>query len=116
MDIAQVLPSNYGLKIPPLHNCEVWIYSGITPSRDLSPYGYYRLMAWDAFVNDYKGIGFWTYADERNGNKLNLISDLLPNLTGSYAVIYNNSDGSIISTRRWEAFRLGIEDYSILQA
>lgn len=116
VDIAQTLPSNYGLKMPSSHQSEIWVYSGITPSRSLPPYQFYRLMAWDAFVNDYKGIGFWNYADERNGNALNLISDSLPNLAGSYSVIYNAPDGSIITSRRWEAFRLGIEDYSILKA
>jgi len=114
VDIAQILPSLASRKLP-AHHCEIWIYTGNTPSRALSPYGFYRLMAWDAFVNNYHGIGFWNYADERNGNALNLVSDV-PNTAGSYSVIYNNPDGSIISSRRWEAFRLGIEDYSILQA
>ena len=114
VDIAQTLPSLASRKLP-AHHCEIWIYTGNTPSRALSPYGFYRLMAWDAFVNDYKGIGFWNYADERNGGKLNLISGSTFNPAGSYSVIYNNPDGSIISSRRWEAFRLGIEDYSIIQ-
>jgi hypothetical protein len=116
VDIAQVLPSNYGIKIPKVHRPEIWIYTAITPARSLSPYAFYRLMAWDAFLNDYDGIGFWNYADERNGNKLNLISETSPNLSGNYSVIYNDSSGNILSSRRWEAFSLGIEDYSILQA
>ena len=115
VDIAQIIPSLGGMdKLPP-HQCDVWVYSGYTPSRALSAYGYYRLMAWDAFVNDYKGIGFWNYADERNGNALNLISGGLPNPAGSYSVIYNDTTGNIISSRRWEAFKLGIEDYEILE-
>lgn len=115
IDIAQVLPSRYGIKIPKTHQSEVWTYTAITPARSLSPYTFYRLMAWDAFFNDYDGIGFWNYADERNGNKLNLISETNPNLSGNYSVIYNDSLGNILSSRRWEAFSLGIEDYSILQ-
>jgi hypothetical protein len=114
VDIAQILPA-LAIKLP-LHNCQIWIYTGNTPSRALSPYAFYRLMAWSAFVNNYKGIGFWNYADERNGNKLNLISDQMPNFNGSYSVIYNGNDGAIISSRRWEAFQLGIEDYSILKS
>jgi len=113
IDIAQILPSLATNKLP-FHHCEIWIYTGNTPSRALSPYEFYRLMAWNAFVNNYNGIGFWNYADERNGNKLNLISDQIPNFRGSYSVIYNGSQGDIISSRRWEAFLLGIEDYSIL--
>ena len=116
VDIAQILPSLGGINKLPSHECEIWIYTGNTPSRAQSPYGYYRLMAWEAFVNDYKGIGFWNYADERNGSKLNLISDGSFNPRGSYSVIYDGLGQEIISSRRWEAFRLGIEDYSILQA
>lgn len=115
IDIAQIHSSYDGLKDLPPHHCEIWIYNTITPARSLSPYVYYRLMAWEAFINDYKGIGFWNYADERNGNKLNLVSDLLPNFHGSYSVIYNGPGKEIISSRRWEAFQLGIEDYSILK-
>ena len=114
VDIAQVLPSLTS-KLPN-HHAEIWIYTAFTPSRDLSPYGFYRLISWDAYVNGYNGIGFWNYADERNGNNLNLIIDKYLNLAGSYSVIYNDTAGNIISSRRWEAFRLGIEDYSILQA
>ena len=114
VDIAQTLPSLAAGKLP-AHQAEIWIYTAITPSRALQPYGFYRLMAWDAFVNSYKGIGFWDYADERNGNKLNLISDFPNPAAGSFSVIYNSPDGSIISSRRWEAFSLGIEDYSIIQ-
>ena len=116
VDIAQIHSSYEGLKKLPDHTAQVWIYSGGTPSRELSPYAFYRLMAWDAFVDDYNGIGFWNYADERNGNNLNLISDKYFNPAGSYSVIYNDTTGKIISSRRWEAFRLGIEDHSILQA
>lgn len=116
VDVAQTLPYKYGLKIPASYQSGIWIYTGNTSSRSLPPYAFYRLMSWDAFERDYKGIGFWNYADERNGGKLNLISDSLPNPMGSFSVIYNNPDGSIISSRRWEAFRLGIEDYAILKA
>jgi hypothetical protein len=36
--------------------------------------------------------------------------------TNSYSVIYDGPGKEIISTRRWEAFKLGIEDYSLLRA
>ena len=89
--------------------------TGINNSRSLSPYGFYRLMAWDAFIKDYKGIGFWDYADEGPGKQLNLITDPMPDLDHDYSVIYDGPGKEIISSRRWEAFRLGIEDYSILK-
>jgi hypothetical protein len=116
LDIAQVHNSQTKKINVPVQQAEIWTYGGSTPSRELSPYSYYRLMSWDAFLNDFKGIGFWSYADERNGNNLNLISDKFLNTAGSYSVIYNDAGGNIISSRRWEAFHLGIEDYSILQS
>ena len=116
LDIVQI-PSNLNLlSMPPTNRCEIWMYSSANSSMTLSPYAYYRLMAWKAFANDITGIGFWNYADERNGNNLNLITRSFPNLSGSYSVIYNDSTGNIISSRRWEAFRLGIEDYAIINA
>jgi hypothetical protein len=116
VDIAQIHSASAGLDELPAHQCEVWIYNTISPARSLSPYSYYRLMSWRAFVNDYKGIGFWDYADEGNYKKLNLISDQLLNPLNSYSVIYSGNGKEIISSRRWEAFRLGIEDYSILHS
>ncbi len=115
VDIAQI-PSNLNLlPILPAHHCEIWIYATESSSRSLSPYLYYRLMAWNAFVNDITGIGFWDYADEGRDKQLNLISDSWINSSNSYSVIYNGPGKEIISSRRWEAFRLGIEDYSILK-
>lgn len=115
INIAQIHTSFLVNNKLPNSTTEIWIYDGITPSRGLSPYGFYRLMAWNAFLNDYKGIGFWNYADERNGNKLNIPNSGNFNPLGSYSVIYNDTEGGIISSRRWEAFSLGVEDYSILQ-
>lgn len=115
VDVAQIQSTYKGLSNLPAHKCDIWIYSGSGPSRALSPYSFYRLMSWQAFQHDYKGIGFWNYADEGPDKQLNLISDPLTNPTNSYSVIYDGPGKEIISSRRWEAFRLGIEDYSILQ-
>lgn len=116
LDIAQIHTSYTEIGQLTVGKPEIWTYNGFTPSRELSPYSFYRLMSWDAFLNGYKGIGFWNYADERNGNKLNLPNVGNYNRSGSYSVIYNDTSGNIISSRRWEAFRLGVEDYSLLQA
>ena len=115
LDVAQIHPNFSGINRLPSHKCQIWIYSGSAPSRELSPYSFYRLMSWQAFENDYQGIGFWNYADEGIGKNLNLVSDPLIYPSNSYSVIYDGPDQQTISTRRWEAFRLGIEDYSILQ-
>lgn len=116
VDIAQIQSTYKGLKNLPPHKCEIWIYSGSGPARSLSPYSFYRLMSWEAFADGYTGIGFWNYADEGVNKKLNLITDPLISPKSSYSVIYDGPGKTIISSRRWEAFRLGIEDFFILQA
>ena len=116
VDIAQIQSTYKGLKNLHPHKCEIWIYSGSGPARSLSPYSFYRLMSWEAFANDYTGIGFWNYADEGANKKINLITDPLISPKSSYSVIYDGPVKKIISSRRWEAFKLGIEDYSVLQS
>lgn len=114
-DIAQII-SNMEFSPTLLHNHEIWIYSTESSARLLSPYLYYRILAWKAFLNNISGIGFWNYADEGMGKQLNPPSASWVNPSNSYSVIYDGPGKQIFSSRRWEAFRLGIEDYSILQA
>lgn len=94
---------------------ELWLYDTFGPTYALSPYTYYRLMAWTAYYRDIKGIGFWNYADmaKKTDNPIDAIID--EDFNGSYSVIYTGEKQEIISSRRWEAFSLGIEDYRILQ-
>jgi hypothetical protein len=115
VDIAQIQERPKLLNDLPEHNGEIWTYHNASPARSLSPYSFYRLMSWQAFVNDVTGIGFWSYADEGKNKTLNLISDNLSDPKSSYSVIYDGPDKSIISTRRWEAFSLGMQDYALLK-
>lgn len=94
---------------------EIWMYDIAPYSESLSPYKYYRLMAWKAFANGVKGIGFWNYADYRNnaGNKA-LLSNFNGTENTNYSVIYIGPDNKIISTRRWEAFDQGLQDSQLL--
>lgn len=94
---------------------ELWMYDTFGPTYTLSPYAYYRLMAWIAYYRDIKGIGFWTYA--ANGKiTINSIDAIIQEMShvSSYSIIYTGTLNEIISSRRWEAFSLGIEDYRIL--
>ncbi|HEK19636.1 glycoside hydrolase domain-containing protein [Mucilaginibacter sp.] len=95
---------------------EIWMYDIAPFSESLSPYTYYRLMAWKAFANGVKGIGFWNYADYRNnaGNKA-LLSNFNGTENTNYSVIYIGPDNKIVSTRRWEAFAQGVQDYQLLE-
>ena len=115
IDIAQIQLPYRSFNNLPRHKCQIWSYSVGNPSRSLSPYIFYRLMSWNAFVNDFKGIGFWDYADEGHEKQMNLISDPLPSPPTSYSAIYTGTGTEIITSRRWEAFSLGIEDYSLLE-
>ncbi|TAM97762.1 MAG: hypothetical protein EPN39_10625 [Chitinophagaceae bacterium] len=114
VDIGQIIANYPGFNNLPLHRAEVWIYKVNGTARSLSPYSYYRLMAWDAFLHNYTGIGFWDYAEENSGAALNLVTGPNVNPIENYSVIYDGPGNSIISSRRWEAFSRGIEDYKLL--
>lgn len=117
LDIAQLHYSQrerFLNKLPP-SNAELWFYKIAASSRALPAYQYYRLMAWQAFAYNFTGIGFWNYADEREGDRINSIANPVSDLSESYSIIYTGPNKSIISTRRWEAFKLGIEDHQIIQ-
>lgn len=97
---------------------EVWTYGGYTKGlgKAKPAYGYYRLMAWDAFERGQTGAGFWIYID-RKANKYGW--DDIPR--ASYSVIYGATNSpvkthgeKIIPSRRWEAWREGVEDYEYL--
>lgn len=109
LDIAQLHNSEDLLKKSPATNTELWIYDTKGPAKSLSPYSNYRLLAWKAFQSGYKGIGFWSYADASGSTW-----DDFDGNSFDYAVIYEGDGKTIISSRRWEAWRMGIEDYELL--
>lgn len=112
MDIIQLHHSDGLTKSLPKHSSEIWTYSGSSPMRTLSPYSYFRLMAWQAFLEDYKGIGFWNYSSSEPTYPFD---KPMLNTSTDYSVIYTGSNNVLYSTRRWEAFRLGLEDYNLLK-
>jgi len=114
VDVAQILSNYSELNNLPVHHAQIWIYKIAGNARALSPYSYYRLMAWKAFLKGYRGVGFWNYADEHSGRALNIITNMNVNPIENYSVVYDGPGTSLISSRRWEAFSKGIEDYKIL--
>lgn len=87
---------------------EIWCYGGGGKKAD--PFLKYRLMAWRAFEYGATGIGFWAYADTgSSGTAWNDSDGNRPD----YAVIYE-AKNSILSSKRWEAWREGVEDYELL--
>lgn len=93
---------------------ELWLYGTRTPAKSNSPYSYYRMMAWKAFLRGYRGVGFWAYADAGWENNPGTAWDDFDGAYPDFAVIYEGEGNSIISSRRWEAWRMGIEDYELL--
>lgn len=93
---------------------EVWLYDAKGPAKGLAPYGYYRLKAWKAFVRGYRGVGFWAYADTGYGVNSGSAWDDFDGTNPDYAVIYEGEGDAVIASRRWEAWRMGLEDYELL--
>lgn len=82
-----------------------WMYDTAGAAHALSPSGYYRSQGWLAWQKRITGVGFWTYNATANdqwqaGNQQ------------EYLVIYQGSE--IVPSKRWEAYRDGIEDYWLL--
>jgi len=83
----------------------VWMYDTAGGAHALSPGGYYRSQGWLAWQKRITGVGFWTYNATSNdqwqaGNEQ------------EYLAIYQGRE--IVPSKRWEAYRDGIEDYWLL--
>ncbi|MCK4499923.1 DUF4091 domain-containing protein [Candidatus Babeliales bacterium] len=89
-----------------------WMYAiPPSPAKTASPWKHYRLLAWRAWAVGAKGIGFWSYCDTSGTTAWNDFDGRRPD----WAVVYEGNDGPI-SSRRWEAFREGIEDFQLLES
>jgi len=99
---------------------KLWTYVCSGPAKTLSPHAYYRLMMWKAWQRGYTGCGFWAYADAGWGgdNAWNDFDGANPDFAAIYTA-RNAPPGvarseAIIPSKRWEAWREGIEDYELL--
>jgi hypothetical protein len=91
---------------------QVWSYATTGGGKAGNPATFYRAQAWEAFAKGLSGFGFWAYADIGiSGTAWNDIDDVGPD----YAVIYEGNPG-IISSKRWEAWREGVQDFVLLSA
>lgn len=113
VDIVQVyepiLPSIMKA-IGPSRKIQVWSYSAGGGGKGADPHSFYRLQAWRAFRHGVTGIGFWAYADT---GTYGTAWDDFDGTRPDYAVIYEGEEG-IVSSKRWEAWREGAEDYGLL--
>ncbi len=100
---------------------EIWRYAAASYARGaLTPYAYYRKMPWLAWADGDTGCGFWVYTDRRQNTpcaswddfgceaeRCSVVYD------GRYAPV--DCGGEImVPSRRWEAWREGVEDYEYL--
>lgn len=89
---------------------EWWIYGNPkSPAKGSSPLHNYRLLAWWAWHYGATGIGFWSYSDTNGSSAW----DDLDGSRSDWAVVYESERG-VVSSRRWEAFREGLEDHALL--
>jgi len=88
-------------------NAILWNYDPSDNAKHLSPLGYYRGQAWMSWHNGHTGIGFWTYSQGTS-------YWYQPDPGNDYAMIYEGN--GVVTSKRWEAVRDGVEDFSLLDA
>ncbi len=74
-------------------------------AKNRSPLAYYRAQAWLAWARGLDGIGFWSYCTSR-------YDPWYFSGQSEYLLIYQG-DG-VVPSKRWEAVRDGVEDYTML--
>jgi hypothetical protein len=88
-----------------------WIYeNNKLPAKALSPWRHYRFLSWFAWQAGATGVGVWSYSDTSGSSAW----DDLDGRRADWAMVYEGK-GHPISSRRWEAFREGLEDFQLLE-
>ena len=94
----------------------MWSY--FVGRRSFCPYAAYRLALWKAFAIGARGCGFWCYAVGDKWRNTNMWAESALQYAAIYTLDGAPADISraekIIPSRRWEAWREGIEDYTWL--
>ncbi len=86
---------------------EVWFYDAAGRAKTLSTLGLYRWRFWYAWNLGFTGVGWWTYAHgDEQWKGWNSFGDY-------FCTVYPGADG-VVTSKRWEAAREGIEDYELL--
>ena len=79
-----------------------------SPAKSVLPI-FYRSLAWRAWRLGANGVGFWSYSGTRGTSAWDDLDGRMPD----WAVVYEGNP--LVSSRRWEAFREGVEDLRLLQ-
>lgn len=89
-----------------------WVYENpASPAKRASPFADYLLLSWKAWELGASGVGFWSYSDTTNSSAWNDFDGRRPD----WAVVYE-ADSGVVSSRRWEAFRKGLEDFALINS
>ncbi|HUT74695.1 MAG TPA: VCBS repeat-containing protein, partial [Armatimonadota bacterium] len=81
-----------------------WFYEAAGEAKDLLPLGHYRIRPWLAWRFGATGSGFWVYKDLDMWWALD---------SEGYGAVYQ-TDKDVVTSRRWEAVRDGVEDWRAL--
>lgn len=93
-------------------NENVWLYDVKGPAKANAPYSYYMLLPWEAYLRGSGGAGFWSYADIYGS-----AWDDFDGKNPDYGVVYQGRrSDEVVGSRRWEAWRRGMEDIGILRS
>lgn len=100
---------------------EYWIYNCQGPDKSFPPLAHYRRLAWQAWDLGATGVGVWNYADTGHGSFTSAWTDF-DGTREDYSLVYDAATAPAgvsrretqIPSRRWEAFRDGIEDHAYL--
>jgi hypothetical protein len=100
---------------------QMWTYECLEPMKAQKPYSYYRLLPWRAFKRNQSGAGFWIYYYGLGFESGDVPWDDTLRPHGFSGVVYGKKAGnsiglneSIVPSRRWQAWREGVEDYQYL--
>ena len=99
----------------------LWAFEcdGRTKTKDV--FDYYRRWSWQLWHLDITGIGLWSYNDVQGESSWNAKGD---GAGGDFTMVYETRGApadiprtgeALIPSRRWQAWREGIEDYFMLQ-
>ncbi len=97
----QITPEN--MKILKSSGKEIWTYR--VQGKNTLPQSI-RKSFWLLHKNNIKGASFWCYSDNHQ--------EWFPQGQHSYSVIYGGDPKELTPSKRWEAWREGIEDYALL--
>jgi hypothetical protein len=88
----------------------LWMYDNpCPPAKSASP-NWYRGLARRAHDAGARGFGFWSFSATNKSSAWNDLDGDRPD----WAVVYEAESG-FVSSRRWEAFKLGIQEYAALR-